>query len=87
MVSHTSSPQSLLVKPDEAAKLLSISSRTLWTLTREGVVPCVRLGKSVRYSLQTLRDVIAQRENRQNVDLDGRGKNGTVSTVRDTSSN
>jgi hypothetical protein len=37
--------------------------------------------------LQTLRDVIAQRENRQNDDLDGRGKNGTVSTVRDTSSN
>jgi len=87
MVSHLSSPPSLLIKPGEAAKLLSISTRTLWTLTREGVVPCVRLGKSVRYSLDTLRAVIAQRENRRSNDLDGRGKNGTVSTVRDTSSN
>ena len=62
MVTQASSQPSLLVKPDEAAKLLSISTRTLWTLTREGVVPCVRLGKSVRYSLDSLCAVIAERE-------------------------
>jgi excisionase family DNA binding protein len=87
MVSQLSTPMSLLVKPDEAAKLLSISTRTLWTLTREGIVPCVRLGKSVRYSLDTLRAVIAQRENRQRDDLNGRGQNEKVSPVRGTSSN
>jgi excisionase family DNA binding protein len=87
MMSQASSPPLLLVKPDEAAKLLSISSRTLWTLTREGIVPCVRLGKSVRYSLDTLRAMVAQRENRQSNDLDGRDTNHTVSPVRDVASN
>jgi excisionase family DNA binding protein len=85
MVSQTSFPPSLLIKPDEAAKLLSISTRTLWTLTREGVVPCVRLGKSVRYSMDTLRAVIVQRENRHSNNLSGRETNGAVSPLRGTS--
>lgn len=55
---------SLLVTADEAAQLLSVSPRTLWSLTHEGVVPCVRLGRSVRYSLETLRAVIGQLEER-----------------------
>ena len=43
-----------LLKPREAADILAISERTLWTLTKQGVIPCVRLGRSVRYRLSEL---------------------------------
>ncbi len=43
-----------LLKPREAADILAISERTLWTLTKEGVIPCVRLGRSVRYRLSEI---------------------------------
>jgi excisionase family DNA binding protein len=85
MVSQASSPPSLLVKPDEAAKLLAVSPRTLWSLTRAGVVPCVRFGKSVRYSMDTLRAVIAQRENRQLAESNGNAPGGAVLPLRDNS--
>jgi excisionase family DNA binding protein len=39
----------------EAAAALSISLRTLWTLTNEGRVPCVRIGRSVRYDPEDIR--------------------------------
>jgi excisionase family DNA binding protein len=39
----------LLVASREAAKLLGISERTLWTLTDEGDLPCVRIGRLVKY--------------------------------------
>lgn len=39
----------LLLTEREAAKALSISSRTLWTLRTEGHIPHVRLGRAVRY--------------------------------------
>lgn len=45
----------LLVKPDKAAELLTISPRKLWELTNRGEVPCVRIGKSVRYLPEDLR--------------------------------
>lgn len=53
----------LLLTAAQAAKVLAISPRTLWTLTDTGVVPCVRLGRSVRYSTDDLREVI--RKNRR----------------------
>jgi len=34
----------------EAAKLLGICERTLWTLTSTGEIPCVRIGRSVRFN-------------------------------------
>ncbi len=50
----------LLLTAPKAAKMLAISPRTLWTLTQQGVVPCVRLGRSVRYSVDDLREVISK---------------------------
>ena len=41
--------QPLLVTAREAARALSISERTLWTLTQRGEIPCVRFGRLVRY--------------------------------------
>ena len=40
--------QPLALRPREAAKALSISPRTLWQLTKDGKVPCVRLGTGKR---------------------------------------
>ena len=39
----------LLVKPPEAARLLAVSPRTLWGLTNCGEIPCVKIGRLVRY--------------------------------------
>jgi len=42
-------PAPLLVDAREAARLLAVSARTLWTLTDSGALPCVRIGRLVRY--------------------------------------
>ncbi|VTU00870.1 : HTH_17 [Gemmataceae bacterium] len=49
----------LALRPREAAKALSISPRLLWQLTKDGHVPCVRVGtgkrKAVLYPVADLR--------------------------------
>lgn len=45
----------LLVSPREAARLLSICERTLYTLTLAGEIPVIRRGRLVRYALDDLR--------------------------------
>lgn len=42
----------LLLRPDEAARALGISPRTLWGLKE---IPRVRIGRSVRYDVQDIR--------------------------------
>ena len=51
---QTLAPAPLLIDTHEACELLSISARTLWQLTKDGVIPCRRLGRSVRYSIRDL---------------------------------
>ena len=41
--------EKVLLTSPEAASLLSISERTLWTLTEGGHIPCVRIGNLKRY--------------------------------------
>ena len=38
----------LALRPREAAKVLGISPRLLWQLTKDGHVPCVRVGSGKR---------------------------------------
>lgn len=38
----------LALRPREAAKALSISARHLWQLTKDGLIPCVRVGGGKR---------------------------------------
>lgn len=45
----------LLLTSPEAAKALAVSPRTLWSLTQSGAIPCVRIGRAVRYSPDDLR--------------------------------
>ena len=45
----------LLLTVREAARALSICEKSLWTLTvPRGPIPCVRLGRSVRYDPRDL---------------------------------
>jgi hypothetical protein len=50
--------QPLAFRPREAAKALNISARLLWQLTKDGHVPCVRVGtgkrKTVLYPVAVL---------------------------------
>ena len=45
----TNSTQILLTRA-QVAKLLNLCERTIYTLEKSGVLPAVRIGRSVRYS-------------------------------------
>lgn len=50
----------LLVDTRTAARLLSISPRTLWSLTRQGDMPVIRIGRAVRYDVAALSRWVAE---------------------------
>ena len=54
----------LALRPREAAKALGISARYLWQLTKDGRIPCVRVGggkrKTVLYPVAELRAWLTQ---------------------------
>ena len=54
-------PAKLLICESEAAKLLGISPRSLFSLRKSGQIPCVRLGGRVLYSPAALQAVIEAR--------------------------
>src|SRR6516165_1453314 len=60
----TADPSPLALRPREAAKALGISPRLLWQLTKEGHVPCVRVGsgkrRTVLYPIADLQTWLAQ---------------------------
>ena len=49
----------LLWTARDAARALAISERKLWSLTKEGTIPHVKIGRSVRYPADELRDWLA----------------------------
>ncbi len=48
----------LLLTARQAAQALAISERSLWQLTHDGLMPVVRVGRSVRYDPRDLREFI-----------------------------
>jgi excisionase family DNA binding protein len=53
----------LLLTPRQAAEALGFSERKLWSLTSpRGPIPCVRIGKSVRYSVAALEAWVEQQQ-------------------------
>lgn len=50
--------QRLLLTSREAARALSICEKTLWTMTRNGEIPVIRIGRAVRYPLDGLKEWI-----------------------------
>lgn len=63
MTAAVSNIEPLLMTVRQAARALAISERTLWSLTKSGEMPCVRMSRAVRYSLDDLRAWIASRRN------------------------
>jgi excisionase family DNA binding protein len=55
----SSNTPKLLLTSREAAELLSISERTLWTLTKAGSIAVVKIGGSKRYAISDLERFIA----------------------------
>lgn len=51
----------LLVTPRDAARMLCISERTVWSLSQSGVLNVVRIGRSVRYAVADIEDYIERR--------------------------
>lgn len=59
-------PDKLLVDSKEAADLLSVGSRMLWTMTApRGPIPSVRIGRAVRYKVSSLEEFISKSEKRR----------------------
>ncbi|WP_417392011.1 helix-turn-helix domain-containing protein [Gimesia sp.] len=48
----------MVLTADQVAKILKISISSLRRLTREGVVPYKRIGRSVRYPVDSLRNYV-----------------------------
>lgn len=56
----------LAMSARDTARALGISARTLFTLTKKGIVPHVRLGRRVLYPIAELREWMERRMNRGN---------------------
>lgn len=56
---HTPKYEALLIKAKDTFEILSVSTRKLWSMTASGEIPHVRLGRSVRYRMEDLREFIA----------------------------
>ena len=51
----------LLLRPEEAAKLLSVGRSKIYALLASGEVPSVRVGHAVRVPAEALREWVARR--------------------------
>lgn len=71
----------LLWRPAEAAKALAVSERLLWSLTRAGRVPSVRIGRLVRYDPMALREWVRDSDPTTSKDPTGLPANRQVATV------
>jgi excisionase family DNA binding protein len=60
LLSSDTSSAPLLIDEREAARLLGIALRTLWGLRKAGCIPCVRIGRAVRYRVADLQAFIDQ---------------------------
>ncbi len=59
----------LLLKVDEAARKLKISPRTLWQLTHDGKIRCIKINRLVRYDQQDLLAYIEQLKKFSNYEI------------------
>ena len=52
-------PPRLALSPREAAAALGVSARLLWSETKRGNMPHIRIGTRVLYPVETLKDWLA----------------------------
>ena len=48
------SDEPALLTTQEAAKFLNVSERHFWTITETGLIPRLKIGRSVRFKMQDL---------------------------------
>lgn len=49
-----------LLRPDQAAHLLSVKTSWVYEAVRSGRVPCIRVGRHIRFTRQMLKDWLAE---------------------------
>lgn len=53
----------LLVTSRDAARMLAVSERTLWTLSHDGSIPRVKVKSAVRFSVEDLKNwIVTQKQ-------------------------
>lgn len=57
-------PERLVLRAKDAARVLGIGSRLLWSLTNRGEIPHVRAGRAVLYPIAELREWLAEHSRR-----------------------
>lgn len=60
-MSEQGRPDAILLTAEQTARALAISPRTLWTLTNQGKLPVVRIGRAVRYAMDDVLAFVAAR--------------------------
>lgn len=61
-MNSVAAPSALLLTPAQAAQALAISPRKLWSLTAAGEISHLRIGRSVRYPVDDLKQWIDQQK-------------------------
>lgn len=51
-----------LLTREEAAKMLHADLSTLWRWSKTGYLPCIKLGRNVRYKLSAVRHFLEQNQ-------------------------
>jgi excisionase family DNA binding protein len=57
--------EKLLLRPTEAAEVIGLGRSKMYELLAKGIVPSIRIGKSVRVSVAALRNWVEQQEQKQ----------------------
>ena len=71
MINDVLSVEPLVVSVKEAARMLGVCERTVRTLTRDGVLPVVRIASRVLYSREALIEFIRQGSRMETQDCEG----------------
>ena len=58
--SATTLAEGLLLRPEEAARLLSVKTSWVYKAVRAGRVPCLRVGRHIRFTRHMLEDWLAE---------------------------
>lgn len=66
--------ETLLLRPDEAARLLGVGRSKIYALLASGEVPSIRVGRSVRVPVDALKHWVASRTVGDNVGDKGLGE-------------
>jgi excisionase family DNA binding protein len=58
--SSTTLAEGPLLRPEEAARLLSVKTSWVYEAVRAGRVPCLRVGRHIRFTRHMLEDWLAE---------------------------